>query len=80
MTKNPSIKLAVKPLTDLVIGSLGDVAGDIGMVRRRLSMISNQTEWTEQEMNSLKAALEHVAGFCRKTVAEWEEESGVKLP
>lgn len=72
--------LNLKPLIDHAIGALGDLSGEMAMWRQRLHQIKKKTEWTEDEIRSLRAFLENVAAMCSSKLEEWEEITHVKIP
>lgn len=74
------IILKVRPLADLAIGSLGDLAGDLAMIRRQLHGLKDKEVWTAEEMAKFKSAISRVASFCNVDIAEWEDQTNVWLP
>lgn len=80
MTDNGMIRLKVKPLAELAIGHLGDLSGDVGVIRRLLHKIKNKEEWKEGELEAFKGAIEETARLCKVDISDWEEETDVRLP
>ena len=73
-------QLNLRPLIDHAIGSLGDFSGDIGGWRTDLSKIRLKRKWTNTELFMLQKSLEMLAKVCGRSLKDWEEETGVKIP
>lgn len=80
MSDDNAIDFDPTPITRLMVGYLGDFGGDISSLRRTFRLLSDKKKWTREELDLFSSKISETCDHFNKTIAEIEEEAGVKIP